>query len=156
MPSHTKVRTRWDDVWVCVHVCARLCSPLCDLCLWDFPDKNTGWVAISFFRGPSWPRTEPASLVSPALARAGSLPVKPSEMYMRACFKLDKCKELPWVHTGSPVIYWWILLLNHWFSKQKPFPSTTLSCRADSKRARNSLKECDFFLDKMIFWKCDD
>ena len=45
-------------VCVCVHAqsCLTLCDPVDSglawlLCLWDFPDKNTECVAISFFRG---------------------------------------------------------------------------------------------------------
>ena len=34
---------------------------------WDFSGKDTGVVTISFSRGLSPPRTEPASPVSPAL-----------------------------------------------------------------------------------------
>ena len=36
-------------------------------CPWDFPVKNTEWVAITFSRGSSWPRDQLASLMSPAL-----------------------------------------------------------------------------------------
>jgi len=37
------------------------------LCPWDFPGKNTEWVAVSFSRGLPNPRTELVSPASPAL-----------------------------------------------------------------------------------------
>ena len=38
------------------------------LCPWKSPGKNTGVGCTSFPRGSSWPRVEPVSLASPALA----------------------------------------------------------------------------------------
>ena len=81
---------------VCVCACALSCvrlftTSVCGIC-------QTRILSGLLFPSPGDlpdPGIEPASLVSPALARAGSLPIEPSEMYMRACFKLDKCKELP-------------------------------------------------------------
>ena len=49
---------------VCVCVCSVMSNslrlhglqPTRSLCPWDVTGKNTGWVAISFYRGSSWPR----------------------------------------------------------------------------------------------------
>ena len=76
-------------------MCTQLCSTLCDLCLWDFQSRILSGLPFPSSGDLPDPGIEPASLVSPALARADSLPIEPSEMYLRACFKLEKCKELP-------------------------------------------------------------
>ena len=62
---------------LCIHTVAQLCLTLCDPIDCSLPGSSLHgifqarileWVAISYSRGSCYPGTEPASLVSPALA----------------------------------------------------------------------------------------
>ena len=63
--NQTNLKRKTDGLVLTVKVSvAQLCLTLCEtmdccparlLCPWNSPGKNTGWVAISFSGGTSWP-----------------------------------------------------------------------------------------------------
>ena len=152
MPSNTNVRTQWDDVYECVCACALNC-------VWLFVTSVYGifsqeyWVGCHFLLQVIF-LTQGSNLHLLCL-----LHWQEQILYQLSHQRCIWEHVLNWKNarncpesTLAPQLFTNdLLLLNHWFSKQKPFPFTTLSCRADSKRTRNSLVEYDFFLDKMIF-----
>ena len=75
-------------------------EPTSLLCPWDFLGKNMECIAISFFRGSSWPRDQICFFTSPAL-QANTLPLNhqgsPIEIYER----LNNWR--PWIMINSSV-----------------------------------------------------
>ena len=61
----------FPTMWTCVkslQSCPTLCSPPGSSAHGVLQARTLEWVSVSFSRGPSWPRMEPASLRSPAWA----------------------------------------------------------------------------------------
>ena len=80
-------------------------QPASLLCLWDFPVKNTRWVAISNSKASSWSRGQTCvSCKSPAL-KADSLLLRP---WGSPNHPLLFFKELPTSSTS------WLQLTSHW------------------------------------------
>ena len=62
------------------------CSPPSSPVHGDSPGKNTGVDCMPSFRGPSQPRTEPMSLMCPALAGGFFTPSTTWEAQNESCF----------------------------------------------------------------------
>ena len=98
-----------------LHACATPTKPARFLGLWNFPGKNTGWVAISSSRGSSQPRNLTLSLLH---WQMGSLPLShqgsPNCLYRRELRE----KEVQAIHRRVLVSFW---------KKNKDLPVATVS-----------------------------
>ena len=86
-------------------------------CPWDFPHKNTGWVAISFSRESSWPMD---GTPSPALAGgffiAKSLGNSPLDIGLSHKFNCQQWVQFWNLHRKIFIFYhWWLLKLSIYY-----------------------------------------